>query len=280
MMRRPIFHVIPLRVIIVRWISFLLVVIFDSEFWVEKKEKRKKKKRRKKKNRKERERKKKKKGRVEPLSRPSVRPHEFLLKAAISLSLDKSWWVIRRHQSACQRRLWRGPHRFPTPHCFHGRARWTKIGDTKGFLRSRRVAQRNTGEIEKGRWLVVMLKPGEKRGNAPLEFLIRPFNGCRFEMPAIIIDDGWLKNRGCRGNNEADPFIISLGKNWRKRLLWRREGNINWNWICRYIFMQLVVVEKMDLLCSFPKNLNLEFKIWNWSKNVKNGKNLLSKVKR
>lgn len=163
MMRRPIFHVIPLRVIIVRWISFLLIVIFDSEFWVEKKEKRKKKKRRKKKNRKERERKKKKKGRVEPLSRPSVRPHEFLLKAAISLSLDKSWWVIRRHQSACQRRLWRGPHRFPTPHCFHSRARWTKIGDTKGFLRSRRVAQRNTGEIEKGRWLVVMLKPGEKR---------------------------------------------------------------------------------------------------------------------
>lgn len=139
-MRRPIFHVIPLRVIIVRWISFLLVVIFDSEFWVEKKEKRKKK-RRKKKNRKERERKKKKKGRVEPLSRPSVRPHEFLLKAAISLSLDKSWWVIRRHQSACQRRLWRGPHRFPTPHCFHGRVRWTKIGDTKGFLR--RVESRN-----------------------------------------------------------------------------------------------------------------------------------------
>lgn len=150
----------------------------------------------------------------------------------------------------------------------------------EGISSSSRVAQRNTGEIEKGRWLVVMLKPGEKRGNAPLEFLIRPFNGCRFEMPAIIIDDGWLKNRGCRGNNEADPFIISLGKNWRKRLLWRREGNINWNWICRYIFMQLVVVEKMDLLCSFPKNLNLEFKIWNWSKNIKNGKNLLSRVKR
>lgn len=34
-----------------------------------------------------------------------------------------------------------------------------------------------------------MLKPGEKRGNAPLEFLIRPFSGCRFEMPAIIIDE-------------------------------------------------------------------------------------------
>lgn len=127
-------------------------------------------------------------GRVEPLSRPSVRPHEFLLKAAISLSLDKSWWVIRRHQSACQRRLWRGPHRFPTPHCFHGRARWTKIGDTKGFLRVLLSRATKHGEKEGG-LVVVMLKPGEKRGNAPLEFLIRPFSGSRFEMPAIIIDE-------------------------------------------------------------------------------------------
>lgn len=39
--------------------------------------------------------------------------HEFLLKAAISLSPDKSWWVIRRHQSRCQRRPRRGPHRLP-----------------------------------------------------------------------------------------------------------------------------------------------------------------------
>jgi len=39
--------------------------------------------------------------------------HEFLLKAAISLSPNKSWWVIRRHQSRCQRRPRRGPHRLP-----------------------------------------------------------------------------------------------------------------------------------------------------------------------
>lgn len=65
MMRRPIFHVIPLRVIIVRWISFLLVVIFDSEFWVEKKEKRKKKKKKKEEPKRERkEEKKERKGRT------------------------------------------------------------------------------------------------------------------------------------------------------------------------------------------------------------------------
>lgn len=74
-----------------------------------------------------------------PFSRPtrSVDPgaHEFLLKAAISLSPDKSWWVIRRHQSRCQRRLRRGPHRLPThTHtCVHtqdiGRmgTRWTNF---------------------------------------------------------------------------------------------------------------------------------------------------------
>lgn len=61
MMRRPIFHVIPLRVIIVRWISFLLTVILTWNFG-KKKEKRKKKKnekREKKKNRNERKKKRK-----------------------------------------------------------------------------------------------------------------------------------------------------------------------------------------------------------------------------
>lgn len=55
-----------------------------------KKKKRGKKKKKKKEEPKRERKEEKKKGRVEPLSRPSVRPHEFLLKAAISLSLDKS----------------------------------------------------------------------------------------------------------------------------------------------------------------------------------------------
>lgn len=114
--------------------------------------------------------------------------HEFLLKAAISLSPDKSWWVIRRHQSRCQRRLRRGPHRLPihTRACtriyiharytygIRERARWTNFFG----LFQRQTAVRcyvKLGEKAMGTRRAVAPSPCPTL--LPLKFLMRTFSG-------------------------------------------------------------------------------------------------------
>lgn len=114
--------------------------------------------------------------------------HEFLLKAAISLSPDKSWWVIRRHQSRCQRRLRRGPHRLPihirtctriythdTHYTLWGtrereRARWTNFF---GLFQTAARCYVKLGEKAMGRRRAVAPSPSL----LTLEFLMRPFSG-------------------------------------------------------------------------------------------------------